>query len=93
MKQCNSCANYNCNIIRSGWTTKGPNFRFTHRLSRAELMTSCKSHTELPIFKRTILEHLFTNPTQIAKAFELISSAGLKFVETNRKPGFRLEVH
>ena len=52
MKQCDICANYKCDIVKSAF----PKWRMKHILTTEEMQTECKRYIPLEPFKVKLLE-------------------------------------
>lgn len=101
MKQCNICANRECNLIhaprpefvvREGQEYLKPmELRFKHKISRKEMQQDCKGYKPIVRQGATILERLImSGEDQKAQVRELLAAMRMKIVDVNYAPYFRV---
>ena len=81
MKECNICANHNCDLTRG----KGK-MRTKHKVPARAMRLSCKKYIKISRLKTTVFEHLLIK--QPGNVLTLLKSMDMQFVETKRVPFF-----
>ena len=82
MKECNICANHNCDLIKSG---QGK-MRSRHQVPTSAMRISCKKYIKASSMRVTIFENLLTK--QSGDVLALLNSMDMRFAETRRAPFF-----
>ncbi len=85
MKECNICANHNCDLTRGKGKGKGE-MRTKHKIPAHVMRLSCKKYIKISRLKTTVFEHLLIK--QPGNVLALLKNMDMQFVETKRVPFF-----
>ncbi len=81
MKECNICANHNCDLIKGSKT-----MRTRHKVPARAMRLSCKKYIKASVLKTTVFELLLIK--QPGDALTLLQNMNMQFVETKQVPFF-----
>ncbi len=81
MKECNICANHNCDLIKGSKT-----MQTKHKIPAHVMRLSCKRYIKDSVLKATVFEHLLIK--QPGNVLTLLKNMNMQFVETKRVPFF-----